>query len=169
MILILKFENIPPMPRNRSHMLVAKGKRPMNIKTPLCREFEKDLLHRLSIYQSEIAYFRSCYVPEKHYIAAEYYIYTPEDLLFTTKGAISSRTLDVDAHKVMTDVIYTSIGLDDKIMRDCRIVTPVSHDGNYNYIIILKLETKWNLQNTYSLTQNLTEQMRQDLMSSALL
>jgi hypothetical protein len=169
MILILTFEDLPPMPRNRSHMLTAKGGRPMNIKTPLCREFEKDLHNRLLKFQSSIDYFNSCYVSNKHYIVAEYYIYTPEELLFTKQGAISSRSVDVDAHKVMTDVVFNCIGLDDKIMRDCRIITPVSHDGKHNYILILKLETKWNLKNTYTSTQNTITQMNENLMSSVLL
>ena len=153
MILILTFEDLPPMPLNRARMLTISGGRPMNIKTPLCREFEKDLHNRLLKFQSNIDYFNSCYVPNKHYIVAEYYIYTPEELLFTAKGAISSRSVDVDAHKVMTDVVFNCIGLDDKIMRDCRIITPVSHDGKHNYRIILRLEKLSNLISTPNILQ----------------
>ena len=38
-------ENLPPMPRNRSHMVA----RNMLIKTPLAREFEKDLVNRSAL------------------------------------------------------------------------------------------------------------------------
>jgi hypothetical protein len=169
MNLELLIEDLPPMPRNRSHMLIAKGKRPMNIKTPLCREYEKDLETRLLQFSKEMEAFKTIFIPDEHYIVATYLIFTPEDLLFTQKGTISSRTLDVDAHKVMTDTIFRSIGLDDKLMRDCHIVTPVSHDGKYNYKITLKLENKCTLKNMYSWTQNTTTQEKLDLMSYALL
>lgn len=141
----------------------------MNIKTPLCREYEKDLETRLLKFSLEILKFIEAHDPDEHYIVATYLIFTPEDLLFTQKGTISSRTLDVDAHKVMTDTIFRSIGLDDKLMRDCHIVTPVSHDGKYNYKITLKLENKCKLKNTYSWTQNTTTQEKLDSMSYALL
>lgn len=119
----------------------------MNIKTPLCREYEKDLEDRLIKFSDEMEKFKASFIPEDHYISATYLVFTPDDLLFTQKGTISSRTLDVDAHKVMTDTIFRSIGLDDKLMRDCHIVTPVSHNGKYNYKITFTLKNKSELFN----------------------
>ncbi len=133
--LTINIFNLPPMPRNRSHMLTVAGKRPMNIKTQLCREFEKDLEFRLKDYADDIAAFVYEFNPLKHYIQGNYTIYTPVVELFTKEGKISSRSVDSDAHKSMRDVIYKVIGLDDKLERDTRFFTPQSTDGNWNYVI----------------------------------
>jgi hypothetical protein len=169
MILILKFEDLPPMPRNRSHMLIAKGRRPMNIKTPLCREFEKDLELRMKQFVPDVVRFKASYNPEINYISAEYYIFTPREQLFTLKGAISSKSVDLDAHKVMQDTIFRSMDMDDKLIRDARYFSPISHDGKWNYVVIYKLEKLCNLENTSTLIRSTTELMKNDSMSFALL
>lgn len=128
-------EDLPPCPRNRSHMLtVAKG-RPMLIKTQLTREFEKDLTLRLEEHKGEFLLFSKTFNPKEQYLKAEYIIYTPEEDLFTKDGRISSKSTDVDAHKVFQDVIFKCIGLDDKLIRDARYYTPVSKNGKYNYVV----------------------------------
>jgi hypothetical protein len=157
------------MPRNRSHTLVNKGGRPMNTKTPICREFEKDVESRLKEFQGKISNFLSNFDKNKHYISAEYYLYTPRDILFTAGGYVSSRNVDTDAHKVFRDVIYRCIGLDDKLERDSRFFTPVSHDEFHNVVAIFKLERIECLTNTSSLTQNITGPTKEGSMLSALL
>lgn len=161
--------NLPPMPRNRSHMLTVAGKRPMNIKTPLCREFEKDLEHRLSIYSDVMAEFKKSFNPKLHYIKLQMIIFTPREELFTQKDTISSRSHDADAHKAQMDTIFRCLGLDDKLVRDYSVITPVSHDGNYNHIILLKLENRCHLEDMSSLMLSLIEPTKSDLMSYALL
>ena len=169
MILVIKLEDLPPMPRNRSHMLTVSGRRPMNIKTPLCREYEKDLTARLGEFKGQSAKFKESFDPKKNYISAEYYIFTPKDQLFTLEAKISAKAVDLDAHKVMQDTIFKYIGLDDKLVRDARYFSPVSHDGRWNYILILKLENICNLENTSSSIRSLTGLMNNDSMSFALL
>ena len=156
MILTLRFEDLPPMPRNRSHMLISKGKRPMNIKTPLCREFENDVQSRMRQFSEDSISFKEAFDPEKHYICAEYYIFTPREQLFTLKGQISAKAVDLDAHKVLQDTIFRCIDLDDKLIRHVTYFSPISHDGKWNYVILYKLENLCNLENTSISIKSLT-------------
>ena len=169
MVLTIVIHDLPPMLRNRSHMLVNKGGRPMNIKTPLCREFEKDLENRLEKYRSYMNKFKQSFDEKKHFISMEMYVYTPKEILFKKEGGISARSGDVDAHKVKIDTVFRSLGLDDKLVREYRIITPQSHDDKFNYILILKLEKLCNLENTAMLMRSTTELMNNDSMSFALL
>jgi len=111
----------------------------MLIKTDLAREFEKDLKSRLEDYSELFKDFREYYNPKRHYIEAEYNIYTPKSELITLSGHISAHAVDVDAHKVMQDVIFKCMGLDDKLIRDCNYRTPVSIDDKWNYVIVYRL------------------------------
>lgn len=138
-MLILKIDNLPPMPANRAKMLVSRPK-PMYVKTPLARQFELDLTERLGHYSEDFARFLKAFNPKEHYLSADYCIYTPQELLFTKSGGISRRAVDADAHKMLMDTIFRCIGLDDKLVRDYRVYTPPSPDGNWNYRITLQLE-----------------------------
>jgi hypothetical protein len=149
-------------------LTVTKG-RPMNIKTPLAREFEKDVTQRLEIYSDAINKFKKQFNPKIHYISAEYTIYTPSDIIFTKDGSISSRSVDLDAHKSLQDTIFRFIGLDDKLVRDVRYHSPVSHDGKWNFVIMLNLEKIACLKSKSSLIVNTLKPMSDDSMSSALL
>lgn len=111
----------------------------MLIKTDLAREFEKDLTERLKEYAPIFEEFKNYFDPRRHFIEAEYNIYTPKSELFTVSGAVSARSTDVDAHKLLQDVIFKSMKLDDKLIRDCTYVTPVSLDDKWNYIIVFRL------------------------------
>ncbi len=133
----IQINNLPPMPRNRSHMLTSSGGRPMNIKTALCREFEKDLDSRLLKDAKQITEFFNCFDRKEHYIKAEYILHTPASELFTKDGHISSRSVDTDAHKVMRDVLYQHLGIDDKVERVTCFYTNVSKDDKWNYTITL--------------------------------
>ena len=141
MELVLTFNNLPPMPRNRSHMLAIRDKRPMNIKTPLARDFENDVGVLMGKFSEDIKSFVSNFDKKKHYIKAEYYFYTPEDILITKDGHISSKSVDTDAHKVFRDSIYRCLNLDDKLERDSRFFTPISWDDNHHVVVTLKLES----------------------------
>jgi len=129
-------------------MLTAVKGRPMNIKTPLAREFEKDLNERLKTYSGQMQRFASGFDGKKHYISAEYYIFTPRSSLFTLDAKISSKAVDLDAHKTFQDVIFKAVGLDDKLVREVKYFSPVSHDDKWNYIVILRLEQICNLLDT---------------------
>jgi len=128
--------NLPPMPRNRSHVLT----RGMLIKTPLAREFEKDLTYRLQEFRQEITSFVSNFTIVEHYINLSYTIYTPKEELITKAGYISAKSVDFDAHKLMTDVIFKEVGINDKYARKVDIFTPISHDGFWNYVVILRIK-----------------------------
>jgi hypothetical protein len=114
----------------------------MNIKTPLCRAFEQDLHKRLHNYAQAFSSFVSEFDKKRHFIKARYVIFTPEEVLFTKAGHISSLSVDTDAHKVMRDVLYECIGIDDKVERNTTFFTPVSPDGKWNYLIELELFNK---------------------------
>jgi hypothetical protein len=129
----------------------------MNIKTPLCREFEKDIENRMQEFSGSSHSFKKAFNPDKHYISAEYYIFTPKESLFTVKNQISAKAVDLDAHKVLQDTIFRCIDLDDKLIRDVKYFSPLSHDGNWNFIILYKLENLCNLENTYTSIQSLTK------------
>lgn len=135
--------DLPAMPRNRSHQVV----RNMLIKTPLAREFEKDLRTRLHGYRKAFEGFQKGFNPLKHYVVATFNIFTPRENLFTKAGYISQHATDFDAHKLFVDVVFDCIGLNDKVIRDGRIFTPVSHDGNWNYTVTLRLEDLKELEN----------------------
>jgi hypothetical protein len=120
-------------------MLTSSAGRPMNIKTALCREFEKDLDSRLLKESEQIEKFFNEFDKKENYIKAEYIIFTPASELFTKEGAISSRSVDTDAHKVMRDVIYQHIGIDDKVERETCFYTQISTSGNWDYHITLIL------------------------------
>lgn len=127
--------NLPPMPRNRSHTLM-KG---MNIKTQLARDFEKDLTERLGAFGFEFVEFASLFNKKKHFLRADYTIYTPENELFTKDECISSRAVDTDAHKLFQDTIFKCLGLDDKVIRQDSHFTPVSKSGDWDYLVTLKI------------------------------
>ena len=122
--------DLPPMPRNRSHQVTKN----MLIKTPLAREFEKDLTNRLQEYKNDFINFKSL-VSDDCFVVALYTIYTPSESLFTKEGRVSLRAVDTDAHKMMRDTIYKCIGIDDKMERDTRFYTPVSYYEKWNYKI----------------------------------
>lgn len=168
-MLSIVFEDLPPMPRNRSHMLTVVKKRPMNIKTPLAREFEKDVTQRLEKYTEEINKFKQEFDPKVHYISAEYTIYTPSEIIFTKDGWISSRSVDLDAHKCLQDTIFRFMDLDDKLVRDVRYHSPVSHDSKWNFVIMLNLEKIACLKSKSSLIQNTLKPTSDDSTSFALL
>ena len=133
----LRFEikNLPPMPRNRSHRVAGK----MLIKTDLARAFEQDLTKRLEVHRDIFRVFKSMVHLDQHYLSVVYRIHTPAGSLFTKDGHISLRAVDVDAHKVFQDVIFKSLGLDDKLIRDAQYITPVSEDENWNYIVEIRI------------------------------
>lgn len=162
-------EDLPPMPRNRSHMLTVTKGRPMNIKTPLAREFEKDVTQRLEVYSDAITEFRKSFDPKLHYISAEYFIYTPASALFTKDGIISSRSVDLDAHKSLQDTIFRFMGLDDKLVRDVRYHSPESPDDKWTFVCVFNLEKIACLKNKYTLTVNIIRPTNDDSMSYALL
>lgn len=162
-------DDLPPMPRNRSHMLTVTKGRPMNIKTPLAREFEKDVIQRLEIYSDAINKFCKSFDPKIHYISAEYHIYTPMEILFTKEGVISSRSVDLDAHKCLQDTIFRFMGIDDKLVRDVRYHSPVSNDGKWNFVVMLNLEKIACLKSKSSLIQSTLKQTKETSEFSALL
>lgn len=125
------------MPRNRSHMVA----RNMLTKTPLARAFEEDLSDRLNkMDQKMFQDFKKHFNPKLHYISIQYIIYTPEEELFTKDGRVSHRAVDTDAHKLMQDIIFKHMKIDDSAIRYSSYSTPVSGDGNWNYFIIINTE-----------------------------
>jgi hypothetical protein len=133
----------------------------MNIKTPLAREFEKDLSNRMEIYRPSFEEFTRSFDKRFNYISAEYYIYTPQESLFTKDGHISSRSVDLDAHKLLQDTIFKTIGLDDKLIREVAYRSAVSQDGKWNFVCIYNLEKISCLKSKYSLIASTIKPLRE--------
>lgn len=166
--MIIEIFDLPPMPRNRSHMLTVSGRRPMNIKTPLCREFEKDLEQRLEKYKDDFANFKRM-DDGTRFLSAVYTIYTPAGSLFTKDGRISARCPDLDSYKVFQDVIFKCLGLDDKYIKEVTYTTIVSDSDLWEY----KVELNWRniqcLKNTCTSMPSTIEPMNETSESFALL
>lgn len=145
--LVLTFNNLPPMPLNRTKTLVApKGKRPMWIKTPLAREFEKDLSDRLGEFTSDINGFKDSFNKSNSYIDLTFLAYCPSKELFTSLGEISSRCPDFDSNKLMIDIIFGAVGIDDKFVKSANIKYLESSDEFWNFRIVLKSSPSTNLK-----------------------
>lgn len=127
MKLTIEINDMPFMPLNRAKMVVGKP-RPMLIKTALCREFEKDLESRLVVYGKHI-------IKDDEYIEVVYNLLCPKSEFFTKDGKLSSRCPDADSIKVLQDVIFRSIGIDDKHIKNLTVNMVPSEDEKWNYII----------------------------------
>lgn len=147
--------DLPPMPRNRSHQPIGNRL----IKTQLAREFEKDLMARLYEMKDNLQLFSYQYEASKHYIKAEIVIYTPRENMITKSNTISQHSTDFDAHKLFVDVLFKTLDLNDKLIRDGRIVTPISNDDKWNYHVTLEFRPIEELGNlcTYLKTTSTEE------------
>lgn len=152
--------NLPPMPRNRSHRVAGK----MLIKTDLARAFEADLTKRLEKFHDVFRVFKGMVHLDEHYLHGVYRIYTPAGSLFTLDGRVSNRSTDWDAHKLFQDVVFKALELDDKLIRHGEVITPVSHDNNWNYVISLQLEPLWKLKNQNTPTSILNSVVSANLL-----
>jgi hypothetical protein len=112
----------------------------MLIKTDLARSFEADLTERLKEFEDEFTKFRGLVCLDKHYLSVLYLVHTPSDSLFTKDGKVSARSVDWDAHKLFQDVIFKCLGLDDKMVRNGQVITPVSKDNHWNYTVTLEIK-----------------------------
>lgn len=104
-------DNLEPCPRNRSHTIVNRGKFSQNIKTEAARMYETALSQLLTPFAKHRDEFFKAFDSSKHGIYAKFYHGTPE--LFTKTGKINLNSVDLDAHKVLKDVIADFIGIDD--------------------------------------------------------
>jgi hypothetical protein len=135
------------MPLNRSKTIIApKGKPPMMIKTPLAREFEADLSNRLLEYGEDIGKFRKKFKDKENYIDLEFFAYCPPNELFTKNGSINSKCPDFDSNKLMIDVIFKGIGINDKYVKEANIKYLQSYDEYWNFVILLHIRKVENLK-----------------------
>lgn len=147
MILTLKFNNLPPLPLNRAKTLVApKGKPPMMIKTPLAREFESDLTSRLLEFDDDIKLFKSRFKDSDNYIRLELFAYCPTLELFTKAGSINNKCPDFDSNKLMIDVIFKGIDINDKYVKEANIRYLESLDEYWNFVLMFHIERNDNLR-----------------------
>jgi hypothetical protein len=126
-MLEIKIQNLPPMPRNASHVPTSRG---FLRKTDMARLFEDDLATLIKdlpkLGHNTHGYQVVCY------------IYTPKEKLRTLKGNISQNSIDFDAHKVFWDTICKQIDIDDSQFVDVRIVKGLSFDEFWNYKVEIK-------------------------------
>ena len=137
MYLKIVIDNLPYLPINRAKMVIGRPK-PMLVKTPLCREFEKDLTSRLSEYPKQT-------LPDDEYLKVTYNLYCPIEEYFTKEGKISSRCPDADSIKILQDTLFRSLGLDDKHIKDLTVRVLPSATGNWDYIVYIESHKIENL------------------------
>lgn len=134
MKLEMKFENLPPMFRNHSHM----PRNNMIIKTPMARAFEEEMSMRLfEIDPAIIKSFNKAYDKKKHYIINLTVISAPANILWTLTNTIDQHSGDWDAHKCYFDCIFKHIGIDDSQAMDNHVFKRESDDENWNFYTTL--------------------------------
>lgn len=105
------------VPRNHSHGVSRNG-RPY--KTSECKKFEQELSRALALYNQSKQLFRNDYDDKKHGIKLALTIYTPK--LYTQRKTINKKSVDFDAHKVLVDVLFNWLGIDDSQIIDSRVI-----------------------------------------------
>lgn len=139
----IEIKGLPHCPRNRSHAIIKKGKFAMLAKTEAARSYEAALKHHLQQFKIAAETFRSCFDEKKHCLTVIWEFASPE--VVTKSGKISENSTDLDAHKVLQDVIFEFIGIDDAyIVRDTRSKC----QGDYRVSLDLRIQ---NLNGSYEI------------------
>ena len=109
----IEIKGLPFCPRNRSHASIynAKAKRSMVVKTEAGRLYEKALKKQLDSYKEDLAAIKEEFNPYKHGLMVNFYLGTPD--YYTKDGKLSQTSTDLDAHKILQDVVMEAVGIDD--------------------------------------------------------
>jgi hypothetical protein len=107
----ITINNLEPCPRNRSHAIVSRGKFAQLIKTEAARMYESALKKLLAPYKKDRDSFFDKFDPNKHGIKTTYIHGSPDFL--TKSGKINLNSVDLDAHKILKDVIAEFLGIND--------------------------------------------------------
>ncbi len=129
----VEIKDLPYLPVNRAKMLA----RNMLIKTPLCREFEKDLSNRLLEFSKDFEEFRNSMHKGNNFISIKYILFCPRSEFFTKSGEISSRCPDADSIKVFQDTLFKSLQIDDKFIKELLVQMRPSSNEHWNYVICI--------------------------------
>lgn len=133
-MLYMEIHGLPHCPRNRSHAIITKGKFPMLAKTEAARSYEAALKFHLKKYENGAKEFAKSFDKEKQHIVAIWEFFSPD--LLTKSGKISENSGDLDCHKVLQDVIFDFIGIDDSyVVRDTRS----KYQGEYKVLLDLRI------------------------------
>lgn len=120
------FRNLPPMPRNNSHIKTRHG----YILSDMARMFKEDVTARLASVQWD-EYFNKA-----KEMAVTVVVHTPKEKYFTKEEVLSKTSIDMDAHKCLLDCIADFFKFNDGIISDFRVVkTPI--DGDWCFEIEL--------------------------------
>lgn len=139
--------NLPAMPRNRSHALM-KGRL---IKTQLARAFDEDLTERLDAFRESFDFFRRQYDEKNHALKIHVIVQTPRETLFTKKGTISQNSVDADAHKLLFDRISDAIDIDDSAFCRWHVDKVLSPNEFWNFKVTIETFLKEELHGPDSL------------------
>lgn len=101
----LFFLNLPPQPRNATHMM---GK----TLTPLARAFKDDIQERMERTGLK-DYFK-----ESTAIKLFLTVYTPVETFLTKENNLSKTSIDFDAHKLFIDEISKYFGFNDGLISE---------------------------------------------------
>lgn len=99
----LFFQNLPPQPRNSTHMM---GK----TLTPLARAFKDDIQERMERTGLK-DYFK-----ESTAIKLFLTVWTCEETFFTKENKLSKTSIDFDAHKLFIDEVSKYFGFNDGLI-----------------------------------------------------
>jgi hypothetical protein len=120
-------------PRNRSHTTVVRGKFAQIIKTEAARLYESALTFHLQKFAFQTAAFAAQFNEKKHKLQADW-VYGSPDFL-TATGKINLQCPDMDAHKVLQDVVMDFVGINDGYIRK----ESKEHVFNDRYFVQVKL------------------------------
>ena len=139
-MLTLVIERLPFCPRNRSHSAIynSKTKQAMVVKTEAGRSYEKALKQVIKKYAEEAKLLTAEFDPQKFGLFFQATYYTPE--FYTKDGRISQTSTDLDAHKILQDVISGFIGIDDGYIIDS--YTRKRYAEVFKYVIKIELISK---------------------------
>lgn len=99
----LFFQNLPPQPRNGTHM----GNHRL---TPLANAFKDDITERMERTKLKDG-FKNC-TSIKLFLT----VYTPIEIFVTLDGNVSKTSIDFDAHKLLIDQIAKYFGFNDGLI-----------------------------------------------------
>lgn len=117
------------------------------------REFKKEVRLKLSPHLKQIAEFTKNFDSTKNVIKANYVFYVPKEKLFTKKGTVSKKSIDVDNFvKSLTDSVFKIMGelnsdCDDSQIMEMNLKKTMSHDDKYYVRIELFLISLLFLEN----------------------
>jgi Holliday junction resolvase RusA-like endonuclease len=128
MNLFFELPDIKPMTLNHAYTISARpGMGVRRFPSKEYKQLESKINLLIRKYKNDIAKFNKKYIPEKHYLCAEYRFYMP--ILTKKEGKVSQRSVDLsNSVKVIEDIIFKSLNADDCAVINLNVIKVHSED-----------------------------------------